>query len=102
MGGPNAVVELKIITEHVQEMFFETHDQRMNPGIEQYIRTLQPHLGRVSSRVILDVGGGGYDSTGNPQALSDMSLHLGSQDHLGLQLLDFSFDLKVIIGNECL
>ena len=86
----------------MQEMFFETHDQRVNPGIKQYIRTLEPHLWRISGRVILDVGGGRYDSTRNPQTFSDMPLHLGSQDHLGLQLLNFSFDLKVIIGNECL
>ena len=66
MGGSNAVVELKIITEHVQEMLFETHDQRVNPGIEKYIRTLEPHLWRVSGRVILNVGGSGYDSTRNP------------------------------------
>ena len=55
MRRHGVVVEFKIITEHVQQVLFEPHDQWVNPGIKQDIGTLKTHLRAVSRGIVLHV-----------------------------------------------
>ena len=42
MAGPGRVVELEIIAEHVQQVFFQPHDQRMNPCVKMTLAPSNP------------------------------------------------------------
>src|SRR6056297_2883043 len=100
MAGAGIVVELEILAEHGQQVFLKPHDQRMYPGVEDHVCAFDTHLRAVARREILNMHGRGNDSAGNAQALADMTLHLGAEDHLGGQFLDPALNLEVIVGDE--
>ena len=100
VAGTGFIVELEIIAEHVQQMFFQTHHQRMNPGVEQDIRAFVPHLRRIARREVLNVDRGRDHRARYAQTLADMAFHLGAQDHLGLQLFYGGLDFEVVVGNQ--
>lgn len=37
--------EFEVIAEHAQQMFFQTHHQRMHPGIKEHVGAFETHLG---------------------------------------------------------
>jgi hypothetical protein len=50
-------VELGVLAEHREQMFFQTHHQRMNPGVKDDVGALEAHLWRTAGGKILDVHG---------------------------------------------
>jgi hypothetical protein len=50
MRGPGGVVEFEILAEHGQQVFFQPHDQRMHPGVEQHVRALRTPSAASSGR----------------------------------------------------
>ena len=64
----------------------------MNPGIEQDVRAFEPHLGRVSRRIVLNVDRCRDGGARNAESLRDMPLHLRAEDQLGLKLGDLFFN----------
>ena len=93
-------MEFKIIAEQDQQVFFQPHHQGMNPGIEDDVGALEPHLRRVAHGEILYMDGHRDHRTRNAEALGDMPLHLRAQHQLGLQLGDGGFDLEIIVRDE--
>ena len=100
MARPRIIMEFKVIAEHGQQVFFQPHDQRVHPGVEDDIRAFDPHLRAVPRREVLHMHGRGNDRAGNSQTLADMPLHLGAEDHLGRQILDRTFDFEIIVGDQ--
>ena len=93
-------MKLSIVAEHMDEMFFQAHHQRMNPGIEDHIRAFKAHLRRVTRGEILHMDGGRNHGTRQTQALGDMPLHLRAEDQLRMKLGDTRLDIEIIIGNQ--
>ncbi len=56
MRRRGAVLELEIFAEHLKQMFFQTHHQRMHPGVENDVGAFEPHLRRIARRIILHMG----------------------------------------------
>jgi hypothetical protein len=53
--GHGIVGEFEVLAEHAQQVLFQTHGQRMNPAVENDIRTFVAHLRRVARREVLYV-----------------------------------------------
>ena len=51
-------MEFKVLAEHAQQVFFQAHHQRMDPGVKQHIGTFKTHLRCVARGEILYVHGG--------------------------------------------
>ena len=81
-------------------MLLETHDQGVNPGIENDVAAFKTHLRRVARRIILNVGRRRYHRAGNTQTLGNVALHLGTQYQLGLQFGDRPLNGEVVVGNK--
>ena len=94
------IVEFKVFAEHVEQMFLQPHDQRVDPCVEEHIGAFDPHLRRVARREILDVDRRGDDGTWDAEAFADMALHLCAEDHLWAELFDPGFDFEIIFGDQ--
>ena len=95
-----AIVEFGVFAEHRQQMLFEAHHQRMNPGVEHHIRAFETHLRRISGREILNVQRRGDDGAGNAEPLGDVALHLGAENEFRLQFGDLRLDFEIVVGDE--
>ena len=100
MGRRRFAVELEVVAEHRQQVFLQAHHQRMDPGVEDHVGALEPHLRRVARREILDVDGGRDDRAGDAEPLGDVALHLGAEHQIGLKLRHLGFDLQVVVGDQ--
>ena len=94
------VVELEVVAEHGQKVLFEAHHQRVDPGVEQNIGALHPHLRGVAGGEILHMGGRRDHCAGDAQALGDVALHLRAEDEFRLKLGDRLLDLEIVVGDE--
>ena len=100
MRGRRVVVELEVVAEHREQMLFEAHHQRMDPGVEDDVRALEAHLRRIAGREILHVHGRRDDRARDAEALGDVALHLRAEHELGLQLLDLRLDFEIVVGDQ--
>ena len=98
--GTRVIMKLKIVAEHVQQVFFKPHDQRVHPCVKDHIRTFPAHLRRVAGGEILNMDGGRDHRARNAKAFADMAFHLGAQDHFGLQRGNGGFNLQIVVGNQ--
>ena len=57
VGGCGLIIEFEIIAEHVNEMFFEAHHQRMHPGVEDDVGAFETHLWGIAGREVLHMHG---------------------------------------------
>ena len=53
--GRRGIRELEVVAEHAEQVFFKAHHQRVNPGVEDDVRSFESHLGRIARRKILHV-----------------------------------------------
>ena len=100
VAGAGGVVELEILAEHGEEVFFEAHDEGVNPGVEEDVRAFEPHLRRVAGGEVLDVDGGRDHGAGDAEALGDVAFHLGAEDQFRGGGDDGGFDVEVVVGDE--
>ena len=100
MRGGGTFVELKVFAEHAQQMLFQTHHQRMHPGVKQDVGTFKTHLRRIAGREVLHMDRGRDDGAGQSQALGNVAFHLSAQNQLGLQGTYLLFDLQVVVGDQ--
>ena len=100
MRGTGCVVEFDIIAEHAEKVFFRAHHQRMHPGVEDDVATLESHLWRVARREILHMYRRGNYGAGDAQALGSVPLHLGAKHEFGLQRGHLRFDFQVVVGDQ--
>jgi hypothetical protein len=94
------LVELEVVAEHVQQVLFEAHHQRVHPGVEHHVRALEAHLRRVARREVLHVHRRRDHRAGHAQALGDVALHLRAQHQFGLQFGDLGLDLEVVVADQ--
>ena len=72
--------KLKVFAEHPNQMFFQTHHQRMHPIIKDYVGTFPTHLGGIPSGNILNVNRSRNDCARDAQTFGNMTFHLGAQN----------------------
>src|SRR5271165_1856014 len=100
MRRRSPVMELGIVAEHRQKMLLEAHHERMDPRVEQDVRTLEAHLWRVASREILNMDGRRDHSARDAEALGDVALHLRAQHELGMERGNLRLDLEIVVGDQ--
>ena len=74
-----AFMELKVFPEHPEKVLFETHHERMNPGVEKHICAFETHLRGVARGEILDVNWRRNYRARHSETLCDVPLHLGAE-----------------------
>ena len=94
-------MKLRIAAEHADQMLFQAHHQRVNPGVKHHIGALKAHLWGIPCREILHMHWRGNHRARNAQALGDVALHLRAQDQLWLQLSNAGFYFEVIVCDQC-
>ena len=93
-------MKLEVIPEHVQKMLFQTHHQRMHPGVEQHVGAFESHLRRVARREVLHMHRRRDHRARDAQAFGDVALHLRAEHELGLRFGDLGFDLEVVVADQ--
>ena len=100
MRGCRFAMELEVVAEHRQQVFLQTHHQRVYPRVEDHVGTFETHLRRVARREILNVDGSRDDRAGDAETLGDVAFHLGAEHQIGLKLRYLGFDFQVVVGDQ--
>ena len=95
-----AIHELEVMAEHADQMFLQTHHQRVHPAVEDHIGPLPAHLRRIAGRYILHMQGRADHGAGHAEALGAVALHLGAQHQLGCRLGHRLLHRQVVVGDQ--
>ena len=77
-----AFYKFKVVAEHVEQVFLQTHHQGMYPAVEDGVCPLPAHLGGMARWHVLHMQGGGDHGAGNTQAFGTVAFHLGAKHQL--------------------
>ena len=100
MGGRGIFMKLSIAPEHADQVLFQSHHERVHPGVEHHVGTFKTHLRRITRRKVLYVHGCGNHGARYAQAFGNVALHLGTQYQLGLQFSHLGFNFQVVVGDQ--
>ncbi len=93
-------MELEVLPEHGDQVLLEPHHQRVDPGVEDDVGTLEPHLRRIPGRKILDVHRRRDHRAGNTQPLGNVALHLGAQHQFRVRFGNLGLYFQIIVRDE--
>ena len=74
-----AIHEFEVVAEHADQVFLQSHHQRVHPVVEDHVCPFPAHLGAHPGGHVLHVHRCADHGAGNPQTLGAVALHLGSQ-----------------------
>jgi len=95
-------MEFEVVLEHAQQVFFQTHHQRMNPGIEEHVGAFETHLRGIAGREILHMHRRRNHGARQAKSLGDMAFHLRAQHQLGREFRHARFNFEVVVGDQWL